>query len=87
MFTKSSRRRNASEIVGIYGNQYKDRIKKSVYFYMLTIINNGQFKNRWTICICIGSKMIASVLRPRLHGAGSARSQYQIEHFQDERGS
>ena len=68
MFTKShvwklkvGSRRNASEIVGIYGNQYKDRIKKSVYF-MLTIFNNGQFKNRWTICICIGSKMIASVL-------------------------
>ena len=63
MFTKSSRieinDRKSSECVGKYGNQYIDRNKKSVYF-MLMIFNNGQFKNRWTICI--GSKMIASVL-------------------------
>ena len=26
-------------------------------------------------------------LRPRLHGTGSARSRYQIEYFQDDRGS
>ena len=39
----------------------EDRINKSVYF-ILTVCNNGQFKNRWTICICIGSKIIASAL-------------------------